>query len=210
MASRLFGWVGRTLSRSPDPSDPLSAILRAEPFDHVHLLSSPPGSVSAPHRARLQRLCDELEIVDVALDDPADHDAIYRTARRCVDARRRPADALTFLLSSQSPAIHSVWLLLAKTSHPARLLQHTPGRGVQEVQLSLEVPDPPQAMAAPDRLVPGSIPVGASLPRLLEELELWYIERALEQTGGNKAEASRSLGYNSPQAMAYRLAKLRG
>ena len=59
-----------------------------------------------------------------------------------------------------------------------------------------------------DRVLGRPLGEGLDLPELLASVERSYIERALEETSGNKTEAARLLGYKSYQALDYRLKKL--
>lgn len=143
----LLAWLGNTdlrASEAPDSAElgPIVGALRAMSFDDIHLLSDHPATRS---RGYVKWLCEQCnakaEVHEVKLDSPTNHEEIYRAAVQVLqDVRRRtPGAELVYHLSPGTPAMAAIWLLLAKTTHPARLIETSRERGVREVSVPFEL-----------------------------------------------------------------------
>jgi DNA-binding NtrC family response regulator len=119
--------------------------LAGEAYDRVCLLSN-----YDPERAR--RYCDwlasrvgvsarNLARVEIDLPSPVDYDAIHSEVSKALLAAGLPRDEvdLTFHLSPGTPAMAVIWIVLARTGFPARLIQTTRDRGIQEVRFFIDV-----------------------------------------------------------------------
>jgi transcriptional regulator with PAS, ATPase and Fis domain len=76
-----------------------------------------------------------VELRDIKLSSPTAYAEIYREVSKDLKTAGLPRNdvALTFHLSPGTPAMTSIWIMLAKTRFPARLIQTETGRGVEEV-----------------------------------------------------------------------------
>jgi transcriptional regulator with PAS, ATPase and Fis domain len=81
-----------------------------------------------------------VSVRQISLPDPIDHAEIYRVVC-AVLAELRALDPrpLVFHLSPGTPAMASIWLLLAKTRYPAKLLQSTRDGRIIEVDLPFDI-----------------------------------------------------------------------
>jgi DNA-binding NtrC family response regulator len=167
----LLAWLGNSdLNASESHDDPakrgpiLSAVM-AEHFDALHLLADHPLPRT---EAYIQWLAQRSGLVathhPVKLTSPTHHEEIYRAATRVLDDLRRHQPALdwVFHLSPGTPAMASIWLLLAKTRYPARLIESSREQGVKEVRVPFEL----SAEFIPDR----TRDTDATLMRLMQGL----------------------------------------
>lgn len=138
MKKWLISWVGETDHRAAEGQiargiGPIAAALQSEHFDAVHLLTNYPHERSSQYCAWLRDLTSHANISlhDIALSSPIDHAAIYRevTAQLAQVQQRYGPVHRTFHLSPGTPAMATIWVLLAKSRFPARLIQtHTDGK----------------------------------------------------------------------------------
>jgi transcriptional regulator with PAS, ATPase and Fis domain len=143
----LLTWLGNTdlrLSESQDSSEqgPILNVAKAMSFDAVHLLSDHPASRSRAYAKWLEEQSgNKIVLHPVKLTGPTNHEEIYRAASDTVQSIRKdhPAADLTFHLSPGTPAMAAIWLLLAKTRYPARLIESSREQGVKEVSIPFEL-----------------------------------------------------------------------
>lgn len=145
--SILLAWLGNTDLRAsesnpPGEGGPILGAVRAFPFEAVHLLSDHPASVTS---AYVRWLGEQLDAVvtphQVTLTSPTSFEEIFRAASGVIKEVRKvsPSTPLTFHLSPGTPAMAAIWLLLAKTSCPARLIESSREQGVKEVSIPFEL-----------------------------------------------------------------------
>jgi DNA-binding NtrC family response regulator len=138
MKKWLISWVGETDHRAAEGQlargvGPIAAALQSEHFDAVRLLTNYPHERSSQYCAWLRNLTSHpnIELTDITLASPIDHAAIYRevTAQLAHVQEQHGPVHRTFHLSPGTPAMATIWVLLAKSRFPARLIQtHTDGR----------------------------------------------------------------------------------
>jgi len=149
----LVTWIGGTDHDAAEghlkgDSGPIAAAMRSrEKFDKIHLLTNYAHKRSVAYRRWLARetgfRSDAIDLFDIELPSPVDYDAIYAEVSNNLAAARLPRDDvhLTFHLSPGTPAMTVIWIVLARTRFPARLIQTTRDRGVQEVTFFTDVAD---------------------------------------------------------------------
>jgi hypothetical protein len=143
----LFAWIGNAdlhASEARDPKDqgPILTAVSAFPFDAVHLLSDfPLGKARAFVRWLEQRSTATAHLHLAKLTSPTNFEEIYRVATLALEtvSRSSPTAPFTFHLSPGTPAMAAIWLLLAKTRYPARLLESSREQGVKEVSIPFEL-----------------------------------------------------------------------
>ena len=146
MAKRLFSWVGMhdfRAAQSEDPEEigPLAKGIAFDAFDAAVVLYDYPEEQVEPYRRWLEaRAPCSLSFVRVELESPVHHESIYRAVLALLDQHvERGKDEVTFHLSPGTPAMHSIWLLLAKTKYPARLLQSSREEGINEAEVPFDI-----------------------------------------------------------------------
>jgi DNA-binding NtrC family response regulator len=137
MKKWLISWVGDTDHRAAEGQlargvGPIASALQSEHFDAVHLLTNYSHERSNSYCKWLRTLTSHsnVRLTDIVLTSPIDHAAIYRevTAQLAHVQQQHGAVDRTFHLSPGTPAMATIWVLLAKSRFPARLIQtHTDG-----------------------------------------------------------------------------------
>lgn len=143
--SVLVAWVGRTdlKAAAGDPeagTGPLAQAVQAGAYDEILLLSDFPPDQAAPYIGWLRsRTTARIHLRSVSLCSPINFGEIYQRAVEVLETIDRRQAHLTYHLSPGTPAMASVWILLAKTTHPARLIQSSPQAGVQEAEVPFDI-----------------------------------------------------------------------
>jgi len=143
----LFAWLGKTdlLAASPEAKGergPILSVLKALSFDEVHLLCNSDQKEARRYVAWLKsEIVSPVIAHQVELTGPTNHDEIYRgTTRVLSEIRKKDSHAeFAFHLSPGTPAMHSIWLLLAKTRFPAKLIESSREAGVREVDVPFDL-----------------------------------------------------------------------
>lgn len=173
MTSALFSWVSRedlAALDDPDPDElgPTRRAVQDLPLDRVVLLWNP----GMGPQETLDRYCGwlrgsgtcEVEGRQVELEDPSSHSGILRAATNVVEAHvhQYPEDAITFLLSSGTPAMHACWILLSKARFRAGLVKTSIQKGTEQVDVPFDI--------ALDRASEWGLDPDAGMARLVQAL----------------------------------------
>lgn len=147
--SWLFAWIGEADHRAGEADDRVrpgpvaSALLEHERFKRVVLLTNYGFTRSKPYCRWLEELtaCAEVDLYQVDLSSPINYAEIYEKVSGELKAARlpRPDVELTFHLSPGTPAMTAVWILLAKTRFPAKLIQTSAQRGLERVDFRFDL-----------------------------------------------------------------------
>jgi DNA-binding NtrC family response regulator len=149
----LVAWIGGTdhdaaEGRLKGDVGPIAAALQKQgTWDRLYLLTNYSHERSVVYCDWLAEKTgfpsDAIDLFDVDLPSPVDYDAIYTKVSKNLAAGKLPRDdvELTFHLSPGTPAMTVIWIVLARTRFPARLIQTTRDRGVQEVKFFTDVAD---------------------------------------------------------------------
>lgn len=143
----LLAWLGNADLRASESSEaneqgPVLGALKAFAFDELHLLSDHDAPRS---HAYVQWLSEHssvpVKLHHTKLTSPTRFEEIFRAAAAVLDEIKRASstDDLTFHLSPGTPAMAAIWLLLAKTRYPARLIESSREHGVKEVSIPFEL-----------------------------------------------------------------------
>ena len=144
MRSIFVSWVGKadcdSASTLEEPG-PLHRILQCEAFDEVHLLSSYPEQQTEKMLALAKSLSGNLELHHVTLQSPIHFGDIYQALNSVLKAlAHKYSDAhFTIQLTSGTPAMAAVSILVGKTQYAARFLQVSRENGVQEEQIPFDI-----------------------------------------------------------------------
>lgn len=149
MKNVLFAWIGENDLRSAEAEgrNGLGAIcqtLTDRLFDEAVLLSDYPDNRTNGYYDWLK--CGGHKAVRMIKVDlggnPTDYRTIYENAKRHVqaylDATSRKT-RLTFQISSGTPAMQTIWIILANSVFEARLLQSSVQQGVTEVNFPFDI-----------------------------------------------------------------------
>jgi transcriptional regulator with PAS, ATPase and Fis domain len=143
----LLAWLGNSDLRASEVHGsadvgPILSALKAMSFKGVHLLSDYPPAKARAFVKWLEHNAKAVVMLHtVKLASPTDHQEIYRAAVQVIEEIRQqdPRRELAFHLSPGTPAMAAIWLLLAKTRYPARLIESSREQGVKEVVIPFEL-----------------------------------------------------------------------
>lgn len=140
----LFCWVGSadlvaagirpTKVGSEPGTGPIMAVLKARTysFSKICLLnnySKEEGKLFLKWiRSQTKQPPKSIELQQVDLASPIDYAAIYQAVCDALDLKGLPSEKieLTYHLSPGTPAMAAIWIMLAKTRYPAKLIQTSP------------------------------------------------------------------------------------
>lgn len=129
---------------------PVSGLLRGKEFKRIHLVSSYPSDVTKMYAKWLGR---KAVLHQAQLTDPTNHAEILEAVQPIVTGLSLGQnDELCFHLSPGTPAMASIWILLAKSKFPATLYQ-TYQDEIREAVIPFDVTVElvPELLRAPDR-----------------------------------------------------------
>ena len=171
-----FAWVGNTdisfycrNTSLPDESVktdisgcPLEAALRYRKYDKICLLLTAQHEFAIPLlRSHLPK---DAKLIPTSLSNPVDYYEIYRICLSYLTQFYREVDHNDFLLSSGTPAMAAIWLLLGKTRFPGHFLQTFQNQCSEiEIPFRMTVDLIPSILNAQDRRtlqIPNEIPRG--------------------------------------------------
>lgn len=143
----LLAWLGNTDLRASQSSDsdeqgPILGGAKAFTFDAVHLLSDHSTQKTRAYARWLgQQIPVPITPHQAKLTSPTSFEEIFRASTSVIDEVKRgsPSAALTFHLSPGTPAMAAIWLLLAKTRYPAKLIESSREQGVKLVSIPFEL-----------------------------------------------------------------------
>ena len=147
--SWLFAWIGAADHQAAEADDrerlgPIaSALLAHERFDRVVLLTNYGFERSKPYCDWLEALTSyvDVDLYEIELSSPINYAEIYEKVSAELKRARLPRQEVlpTFHLSPGTPAMIAVWILLAKTRFPARLIQTSAQRGLERVDFNFDL-----------------------------------------------------------------------
>lgn len=145
---RLLAWIGMTdlkVARGELGSSlgPIGQAIKKRRFEEVHLLSDHDRKADAAYLDWLATQSDvAVKVHSVKLSGPTEFGEIFEAARtviRKVKAAHGETLPLVYHLSPGTPAMAAVWILLAKTSEPAELIESSPEKGVRTVAMPFDI-----------------------------------------------------------------------
>lgn len=149
MEKWLISWIGETdhqvsEGRLTGEWGPIATAVKAEHYDRVHLLTNYGYDRSNHYCKWLESVTGHprVELQEIELLSPIDHVDIYRQITAELQQLRLPAESVapTFHLSPGTPAMATIWVLLAKSRFPARLIQTAKQHeGVKEVDIGFDL-----------------------------------------------------------------------
>lgn len=141
----LVAWMGRTDLRAAAGEaeaglGPIAQAVQADRYDAIYLLSDFAAAESKAYIKWLTSRTDAtIHLRTAKLTSPINFGEIYERVLEVLETIDKHGTQLTYHLSPGTPAMASVWILLAKTTHPARLIQSSPQAGVQEADIPFDI-----------------------------------------------------------------------
>lgn len=141
----LVSWIGRTDLRVASGTEnaglgPIAQAANAYPYESIYLLSDF-DEADARHFVKWlsSQVSAKIHLHLAKLSSPTNFGDIYKQAVAVLDRLKHANANVTCHLSPGTPAMQSVWILLAKTTHPARLVQSSPEAGVEEAIIPFDI-----------------------------------------------------------------------
>jgi len=149
MKQLLLSWVGRHDFNAEDNAE-LGAIASIAieapiPFDDIHLVISDVESPIEPYTEWLQQLLStnnraaKIHAHVVELSSPINYPEIYNAADNILSEVSNAGSKVTINLTSGTPAMTAVWLLLGKGVYNTLFVQSSRERGREAVQLPFDL-----------------------------------------------------------------------
>jgi sigma54-dependent transcription regulator len=112
-------------------------------YDEVALISDYTSDNTAPYIKWLQgKTTSKITILHKPLSSPTDFGEIYQAASTIISEKIKeygPGANLFFHLSPGTPAMAAVWILLAKTRFPAKLIESSKEHGVRIASVPFDI-----------------------------------------------------------------------
>lgn len=129
----------------PDAGPIATALLGSHRYDRVYLLTNYDFERSRRYCAWLEKRTGyasaAVDLFQVDLTSPIDYGEIYTQVTANLGEARLPRldVELTFHLSPGTPAMAAIWIILAKTRFPAKLIQTSRERGLEPVDFFFDL-----------------------------------------------------------------------
>jgi len=141
----LVAWIGRADLRagrgevSVGPG-PICQAAQSHAYSSIHLLSDfDAGEAKSFVKWLATKTDSTIQVHPVKLSSPINFGEIYQGVVSVLNNIQAASARITYHLSPGTPAMQSVWILLAKTTHPARLIQSSPEAGVEEANVPFDI-----------------------------------------------------------------------
>ena len=142
----LVAWIGRAdlKASTGDPAaglGPIGQAVSAEAYKAVHLLADFTPTETGSFKKWLAKQTDaKIQLHPVKLSSPINFGEIYESVVEVLKTIGQAGGVpMTYHLSPGTPAMASVWILLAKTTYPARLIQSSSQKGVEEANIPFDI-----------------------------------------------------------------------
>ena len=141
----LVGWVGRADLRAGKGETnvglgPICQAAQSYAYSSIHLLSDFDARDARSFVKWLATRTQSRVLLHlVKLSSPINFGEIYQGVVSVLNEIQTANAEVTYHLSPGTPAMQSVWILLAKTTHPARLIQSSPEAGVEEANIPFDM-----------------------------------------------------------------------
>ena len=184
----LFAWIGKTDLRAAQGSlndglGPIGQAVSSRTFSHIVLISNYSKEEEKTFIDWLKAMTPATIMkYHVELTSPTDFKGIYAAATDTINDVKKKLNVkalqATYHLSPGTPAMAAVWIILAKTSHPAELIESSREKGLKTVSLPFDIsaeyipdilkPSDDEILALTQGLSPESPEFGAIIHRCKE------------------------------------------
>jgi transcriptional regulator with PAS, ATPase and Fis domain len=145
----LLAWIGNTdlrVSRGEESNSlgPIGQAVTEGDYSHIYLLSDHKEKEDKNYLSWLGKISKAIiKVRHVRLTTPTNFGEIYENAIATIESIKhelKKQDLIfTYHLSPGTPAMAAVWILLAKTSYPAELIESSQEHGVKTVSFPFEI-----------------------------------------------------------------------
>lgn len=142
----LLAWIGQSDLNAAAAGvanagmGPIAQAVAADSYEVLHLLSNYEiGDSKAYVKWLTAKTSASIQLHPVKLSSPINFGEIYERVIEILEKIGRNKGGRTYHLSPGTPAMASVWILLGKTTWPARFIQASPQSGVQEADIPFDI-----------------------------------------------------------------------
>ncbi len=144
----LVSWIGNADLRAANGEPraglgPIGQAVDTEDFGRIELLGNYDEAALKRYGGWLgERTKAKIYLHRYQLTSPINFREIYLAVVEVLERLRKevgPLAAVTYHLSPGTPAMQSVWILLSKTTYPARLIQTSEEAGLQEADIPFDI-----------------------------------------------------------------------
>jgi hypothetical protein len=147
----LISWIGKTDHEAAegklgkDLGPIATALAGATRYSRIYLLTNYDFARSKRYCSWLESVAGyaskQVDLYQIDLDSPIDYAGIYTEVSANLKSAGLPRDdvELTFHLSPGTPAMAAIWIILAKTRFPARLIQTSRERGLEPINFFFDL-----------------------------------------------------------------------
>ncbi|RJP27764.1 MAG: AAA family ATPase [Candidatus Omnitrophota bacterium] len=145
----LLAWIGITDIRAAagelgNSLGPIGQAVVDRSFGSICLLSDHDQKIGHDYVQWLKgKTSAEIQIQHTKLSSPTHFGEIYEVVLSAISHLKNKNNHnlfhLTYHLSPGTPAMAAVWILVSKTSHPAELIESSPGHGVKTVSFPFDI-----------------------------------------------------------------------
>ena len=146
MTKILLAWIGMTDVRcsrkKQEGLGPIGMAAVDREYDEIQLLANDKPASMNEYTKWLSGLSRaKVKVNYVNLSNPTEYGEIYEAAKAHIEEIKsnNPKGHLVYHLSPGTPAMSSVWIMLAKSIHPAELISSSIENGVKTVLLPFEL-----------------------------------------------------------------------
>lgn len=160
-----------------------TALLSSTHYDKVCLLTNYGHTKGFQFCEWIEKKCSypasKIDLQEIDLINPIHYASIYQEVSKHLKALGLPRDDidLTFHLSPGTPAMATIWIMLAKTRFPAKLVQTSKETGLQSVDFSFDLANDflPEYLQRSgeriERLVQGPVDITPHFQKIIHQSE---------------------------------------
>ena len=177
MKNTIISWIGATDLRAPKEYKtiglgPIGQAIIEEQYDSIVLICDyPADKVQVFIEWLRSKTTADVKVFFVTLSGPTDFGDIYREVTNILKnltVKNEFPTAFTYHLSPGTPAMAAVWIILAKTQYPARLIESSKDHGVRTVSFPFDIaadflPNLLQESASKLKLLAAGLPENGSV-----------------------------------------------
>lgn len=186
----LICWIGGKISKDLNAAEkldgsfsPIFSTLEAQPHAELHLLFNDDDPRITTYCKWIEQQTGVKTVLHKAdIRNPIHYGDIYQESAALLDKLLLDiaASEMTILISSGTPAMEAIWILMGKTTYSVQMLQSTEEQGVEEAEIPFDISAEyiPALLAESDatlrRLVGGTTSAGEGFEAIITQSpQMW-------------------------------------
>jgi transcriptional regulator with PAS, ATPase and Fis domain len=145
LRAALVTWIGKYDLKAAEGIEgaglgPIGQVVAERPFDEIHLVTNWSSNENKRYAGWLAARCAAKIYMHLTkLRSPTHYGDIYQQVAPILEKLKADGAELTYHLSPGTPAMQSIWVLLAKTTYPAQMIQSSPEAGVEDADIPFDI-----------------------------------------------------------------------